>query len=383
MAIISKYVSSASGMYPNGTAAYRRVAYQRIQTGFVDRYLPLPYQLSVWKFNSQTPLGNSKHIDANSVVWGAVANVYNDAQTDLQNWSTEGKMAYNRAYSKFMALYKEGAADLGALLLERASALSMVDDRLRQILKVANAAQSRSVRKLAKSLGTTPRDLRRRHRKSTGFLSTPSSTFLEVKWGWAPMMQDIFNALAYLGKDIPPLMLTGSGGYEIDKEQKLGSPGAGNSRYKAMGSFRVKVGAYLTPRSALQTELARLGLTNPGSSVYQALPYSWLVDWFSSVGEVVEGWDDSLTVKVERPFYTSYIRGVEIHRYEDWYGGRIWGGWDYVRAQVHLRRFTPPSIPGPQLMFFPPSVTLGRTGIVAALLVSKLKRFERLSKTLF
>ena len=259
----------------------------------------------------------------------------------------------------------------------------MVAGRTRQILAIANAVDSGNPKAIARALGTTPSDLRRRRRRGKkgirGLASKPSETFLEVSWGWLPLLQDLSAALAYLGKDIPPMKVSGSSGFLVDVERHR-EWFNGFDHYSQGGSFVLKVGVTCTPTTVVQTEIARLGLTNPGAAAWEVISYSWLVDYFVSVGDVIEGWDDSLVLSYRDAYVTRYAWIVEHLKYREYIGNQ-WNdrGWFFSRERMAMNRERHGKLPGPYLVYHPDPFNPRRLAYLTSLLTLRLKKFKALS----
>nr|UUW20983.1 MAG: maturation protein [ssRNA phage SRR6960799_10] len=62
--------------------------------------------------------------------------------------------------------------------------------------------------------------------------------------------------------------------------------------YSFLRSVRVKI--RLTPKNTMVGKLSELGLTNPPEALYNRVPFSWVVDYFSTFGDWLGALDTSL-----------------------------------------------------------------------------------------
>lgn len=127
--------------------------------------------------------------------------------------------------------------------------------------------------------------------------------WLEIQFGWKPLQRDIFDACDALKKDFPTGTVSVrriTGTYE-DKGVGTTSTTSGanspafwqidtHSETTCMVIYRgaMRVSA-INPLHA-NMQLLGFNLSNFAPTVWELIPYSFLIDYFSNVGDVVEGW---------------------------------------------------------------------------------------------
>lgn len=116
-----------------------------------------------------------------------------------------------------------------------------------------------------------------------------ASTYLEFQWGWLPLLQDIYALTeALLNRaskgDYVSRGLTYWDPAHIGSEEV--SPGI-----FARGSTTLHIGA--TVRNPTLSSMSALGVANPALIVWEALPFSFIVDWFFNVSTALANiaWD--------------------------------------------------------------------------------------------
>lgn len=159
-------------------------------------------------------------------------------------------------------------------------------------------------KKLAKLLHQFRNDKRIRNFKNfpPNSLSIPrnaSAVYLEYVYGWKPLINDIagtIQALREFSAGIKPVVVHGRGKSTTSTSKNLayGSLGWRSSSYwiksgllQETSTTRVDIHARVKPELALFRMLNQLGLFNPISTAWDAIPYSFIVDWFLPIGKVL------------------------------------------------------------------------------------------------
>lgn len=220
-------------------------------------------------------------------------------QTDIGNvnfpspGSLEDKavIAATRAQSAMV----EGAAMTAVSLLEAGSTIKMVLMRLRQLLQILQAAR-RSIRN-----GRGINDIRDLlYRRGKGF-EDAMSAWMEFRYGWRPLVGDIEDHVEAIDKILdPPDKLYNASARE-DASQletvedvflgKLVPTGGWVSQINCYGDvYRTpkRFGAlakyfYKLDPSQAHRALYWLGVQTPAMVLFEILPYSFVLNWFSNL----------------------------------------------------------------------------------------------------
>jgi len=193
----------------------------------------------------------------------------------------------NAASSDFQALVTAAEAP---------KTFAMIGQTARRLASAFRGLKKGDISSVSKALGLGgghKRDLTRRGntaRKRGGLTDFASSTWLEVQYGWKPLLNDISNAAkaASLEWDlIPHDIVIRSGGTRKSDPQY--SPGYGTS-IQVEGEAKFKVGyvIHLNVLDQSTRNYAGLGLMDVGSVAWELLPYSFVVDWFLPVGAWIQ-----------------------------------------------------------------------------------------------
>jgi hypothetical protein len=196
----------------------------------------------------------------------------------------------NEAEIKALNKLKDQKINLGQFLAEFDQTEQMI---ARHVLSIA-----RSIKKWRKG---NPASAWRAARKYEGFNASAAArrkipkSWLELQYGWKPLLQDIYGAIQLLGApDRDPYFHVK--GYAEDETTVTKSMNSAfsNASYCQL-QWRVKrkcwVSLYYLLTSPGLAEQSSLGLLNPAEIVWECLPYSFVVDWVSPIGS----WLSSLT----------------------------------------------------------------------------------------
>lgn len=133
---------------------------------------------------------------------------------------------------------------------------------------------------------------RKGNRKGKFSSKDAAGRWLELQYGWQPIINDIAGAYAYIMENHEKLMT-----YSVSANFKEAVPkhtifsSRNGDLLEAEGSrgFRTKV-HYLIDLPALR-ESSRLGLLNPLQVGWDLIPFSFVVDWFVPVANMLEALD--------------------------------------------------------------------------------------------
>jgi hypothetical protein len=236
-------------------------------------------------------------------------------------------------------------SETAGLLLGRTLQLAFLLDALRRgklkqagkVLKGGNLGiRHRKVPYSKKSKGTKPSKYEVYQTSSTSgdVLDAAANTYLEGKYGWAPIISDIY-ALAQGVLD----RLNQSAGFPIESVTRTRTETQGvplllvPGYYSRSGSvtYGYKVGVSYAIDDPTLAGLNALGLYNPFALGWELLPLSFVIDWVASIGSFLSG-------------LSAGIGLVYLHGYETrWVAGDIFVEDRTVQVNWNLPYGTPPS----------------------------------------
>lgn len=224
------------------------------------------------------------------------------------NAKTLRNQALSKSYEKFVGKMKEHEAQLGANLAERKEAVSMIANRAGQLLGLARDIRSGNYR-----------SLRRKSRRGLSKLNskkTLSELWLEFHFGWEPLIGDIFSAVDVLQSPFPygEPVKSASTMSDSQKESVTESSRSWRRTDDISQSVTVRHQGSLFIENPMLWNANRLGLVNPASVAWEVVPFSFVVDWFSNVGQVLGSSTDFLGCRLENPCTTYFYRASQEHQ---------------------------------------------------------------------
>lgn len=195
----------------------------------------------------------------------------------------------NAAYSGFIGKMRAQNADFGVTLGEQKAARAMIITRSKQLFDLADALARRDFRR---AYGLALKDFpNKRVFQPKSF----SSLYLEWSWGWRPMIEDIGDALNTLVDPIVPIYARAAR-EKTDKWRAHYSNIAGSTsnyywRQETIEdwsyNYRVSTGAKIAVSNPNVALANRLGLLNLPKIVWNVQPFSFIVDKYINIGQMI------------------------------------------------------------------------------------------------
>lgn len=277
---------------------------------------------------------------------------------DAGSWSVTPGEAYgtkieatNRARAKFVEAIGE-ASQLGSTLTsEFKSTYGTVVGGAVSLLQSARAVRKGNLVEAARLIGIAPPKERTRvtvktlksGRKVTisrEVLALPSgrevvrsagSKWLWWSYGIKPLVSDMYNAMDVLQRELPYAKVEGYGASSyVFKNGPLTH--VCKSKIRITADVRV-----INPNLFLANQL---GLTNPVQWLNEGIPFSFVVDWFSNLSQVISQMTDFVGLEIANPITAEKSTIQETY---------VWWGATDVKDRTILRRDL--SIPEAKLRF--------------------------------
>lgn len=260
---------------------------------------PLGYYIERVTIDPGSQLG-SYGLQCGRMFWGErftphIVTTYPGLKDDQGIYFTDdGDKAYARAYSKFQDLCYTRASNLTALA-ERGQTFRMVASRLGQLLKGAKSLKKGRFREFLKTFGLTPKP---KH-KNTAWVRPKdfSALWLEYWMGWAPTLGDVYKNVEALSRRIPDHPIKAFSTVRLDGTYVQSNQWSkATSTWKGKGTVVIQGLVEITNPSLHIAQT--LGLVNPLQTLWEVIPFSWFVDWFTNVGQVLGSLTDWVGLKL-------------------------------------------------------------------------------------
>lgn len=212
----------------------------------------------------------------------------------------------NRALIKARNKLKSTDINLGVAFAERSATARLVGDTAVNLAKSFRHLRRGEIRRAMDVLGISSKK-----REPRG--ANAPQKWLELQYGWKPLLSDIHGACDALSKrPSDHWLVTSKGSAKSNRtvQVKFLSFDAGSMTARVEHSCFVRIDAL--PENVAIITLASSGITNPLLIGWELVPFSFVVDWFLPVG----GWLESLDAML----------GYRTVGYSSSYLSRMW--WD-------------------------------------------------------
>lgn len=216
-----------------------------------------------------------------------------------------------------------------------------------------------------------------RRPKSVRSLPTVTETWLEYWLGWAPAMGDIFNALNVLQREFPNQHIS------VATETHYRERAIFNESYKTgieLHTQRGVVGCYADARVTNYNLhlLNQLGLINPAETAFNVIPFSFVLNWFVNVQQVLGSLTDFAGVSLTNTGTATYVTresdvATQVIFFDSSQGKYVWKPRKGQLRGFDKRRI-PGSLPRPTLVCKFDRLALTRAATAVSLLVELFLR---------
>lgn len=175
-----------------------------------------------------------------------------------------------RLRSKALARFVSNTG-AGVTLLETRGSLRTLGDRLYGVTRILGALRKGDMRRALSILhqhtgyNTTRAEARLRANPGRNYADRASNFWLETVFGWIPLLQSVYDSLEVLGRD-----------YRTTRRSRA-SDGQNELRAGIAAEFRTSDG----------NRFSKLGITNPAEILWDAVPFSFVLDWFMPIANSI------------------------------------------------------------------------------------------------
>lgn len=187
-------------------------------------------------------------------------------------------ISLNKALDEFTSECQQ-QSDLMVAMLEYQKTLDMVSGLIGGLVRTARAIKRRDpriVRQILRKKKLTKRDI----------ATTPSGLWLQYHFGIVPTIHDIHSAMNIFSEP-PKIIIKGRGSAPINFDESNTSQGIKTVR-RATGVVHSNIRAELSGLDPNALLAARFGFDQPLSVIYEMTPFSWFVDYFVNLGDMLK-----------------------------------------------------------------------------------------------
>jgi hypothetical protein len=201
--------------------------------------------------------------------------------------------AYSKSVTKALMKLRSNTAQIGAAIFEAKKTAEMIASQSLAVLRAYQAARRGNFAEVARQLGiTSSRVLSGKH---------AANMWLQTMYGWLPLLVDIKQGCDRLAKGYRDK------GFIIDAHStpkfRFVEPwhfGGQKSQWIFEAGVRCAIEARI--KNSFLDSIDGSGVLNPLSIAWELVPYSFVIDWFVPVGNVLE----SLTATAGLEFASGY-----------------------------------------------------------------------------
>lgn len=219
--------------------------------------------------------------------------------------------ARNDAIIKALLKLKDQNVNLGVAFAEAQATADLIGSTSTRLARAAQAVKRKDAKGAFKALGLSPNKRVGREISKGG--NVPDK-WLELQYGWLPLVGDVYGSVKELGRLQRDTMLQ-----TVTSRVSDGTSGAVNQHQGGAGEatyFYVKETGYsirldFEPGNDFVNAMSRSGMSNPFEVAWERVPFSFIADWFLPAGD----WISSLDATIGWKFYAgseSYLSKVSV-----------------------------------------------------------------------
>lgn len=295
---------------------------------------PVNHYVDQYRSGSQTPVtqywrnggGPINYLWNNGLVWTG-------GQIEDAWWSLYTEKAYpasfqngqipNRVLVKALGKIADAKVNVAVALAEARKTSDLILSTASRLDKAYRAFRKGNFRQVAKQLNLASFN---KAKKTVAYGDGIHKSWLEYKYGWMPLLMDVQNAAEFFAQQcvgrptrfsVKASEKASREDFKVAKYTSYGSPTAldaeTSEEVSATYEYKVKIWCELTNHTA--SELQQLGLANPALIAWELVPFSFVFDWFISVGNYLEGLTALTGVTVRRALESHKIVSGYYHSY--------------------------------------------------------------------
>jgi hypothetical protein len=243
--------------------------------------------------------------------------------------------------------------NLAVMFAEKAKTSDLILSTANRMYRAMSSFRRGNFKGVAENLGLTPK--------------TVHKTWLEYKYGWTPLLYEVVGAAELMAQRVVPRAPRFSVSSRISdpKEWTQVIPGLNRMgfdtnletmRYYAKQEKFCRVKLWCEISNPHLSSLQQMGVTNPALVAWELVPYSFVFDWFISVGNYLQAITalHGITVRKAMVSFTKTVVGNSVETFPGYSGTfSIYSPWTISRF-VNIRSYSRSPITVNPLDLYPP-----------------------------
>jgi hypothetical protein len=290
---------------PHNSFTYDKTQY-RLAVGFLHSY-------TIPTGSITTQPGNSGYSNLQKV-YSESQPGYNSVIDPGADWTSK---LQGDASRKVLNNMKDQSFNAAQALAERKQTADLFAKTATRVAKAITSLRKGDMLGAARGLGVVPpKRAKRRFNKSfaKGQADAVGNAWLELQYGWKPLLSDVFGAAEHLAKSNNNAMRGKVHGRAQRQEtvttttNRSVSPYKGYDKTVSTGTAKVSIRYTILFEVSSPTEqsLSKLGISNPLLLAWELLPYSFVADWFLPVGSWLGSLDATKGLTFKAGSYAYY-----------------------------------------------------------------------------
>jgi hypothetical protein len=237
------------------------------------------------------------------------------------NMSSLRSAQLNAAVVKTLVKVADAKVNVAVALAEASKTSDLILGTAKRIYEAYRAFRKGDLKGVARNLNITPKRLHK--------------SWLEYKYGWMPLLQDVKGSAEYFAQQnlVRPLRFhctsrvreTKSTSWQYTSARYGGGTVTGN--YFLSSDLETRVTVWCELNSPHIATYQQLGLTNPLLIAWELVPFSFVFDWFVGVGDYLTAMTSLQGVTVYRTLKS--VTESDAHIYSQPPTTVVAGGWVY------------------------------------------------------
>lgn len=218
----------------------------------------------------------------------------------------------NKVKQQVMANLKGQDINLSVDFAERDKTARMIAHAFTRIAKSRRALMSGNFVGAAQALGLSITKKLRMRSKVWSQTRDLSSGWLELQYGWKPLIQSVYGAAAYLSRSHvnSEYRVFHARGSINDTNQERSESTHSRLTIDTSVNMTKKVTLKVRLTSPVLADLQSLGITNPAFTAWELVPFSFVVDWAIPIGSFLSQLDASMGYSFAGASMTTFTKST-------------------------------------------------------------------------